>query len=259
LPLPRFKQGECSVVSVGRWKDRPVEGKLLESHFSNALRAGLISSYDKEKWIAVGEAPSYVYRYGDTAFFAVGARRKDLKGKRHDRRDLGIIPEAVCTVLKRIDEACYKTVHMGAVASGIQRPWHPIHPFAQTLRGIRRFTQEAECDSIKTINIYIVDPAVWYPVVGGKIPIAELLSSDLVTHRVELRDEDGNTELFALTSRESPSLDELLNHCRINSTSWKVELSPYPTDEREKRDAQGEMIIAPTMTVILTPVGGGSG
>ena len=93
----------------------------------------------------------------------------------------------------------------------------------------------------------------------GNSTIAELLSSDLMTHRVELRDEDGNTELFALTSRESPSLDELLNHCRINSRSWKVELSPYPTDERERAEPQGEMIIAPTMTVILTPSEGEGG
>ena len=112
----------------------------------------------------------YAFRYGDTPFFAVAARRKDLKGKRHDRRDLGVIPEAVCTVLKKIDKAGFGTVHMGAVASGFQRPWHPIHPFAQTLRGIRKFTLEPECDSIKTINLYIVDAAVWYPVIGGTVP-----------------------------------------------------------------------------------------
>ena len=259
LPLPRLEIGECSAASVGRWNDMPVEGKLLNIHFREAIKKELIGSYDKTKWVALDESPPYAFRYGDSALFAIAARRKNLKGKRHDRRDLGIIPDAVCTLLKKIDEAGFNTVHLGAVASGQQRPWHPIHPFAQTLRGIRKFTLEPECSSVKTINLYIVDPAVWYPVVGGKIPIAELLSSNLMTHRVELRDEDGNTELFALTSRESPSLDELLNHCRINSNSWRVELSPYPTDERERIEPRGEMTIAPTMTVILTPPGGKGG
>lgn len=137
LPLPASRD-ECSVVSVGRRDDgEPLRGNQASQLFNNALRSGLVRPADA--WRPLGEQPSYSYRFGDSALFAVAARRRDSKSRSHDIRHLTIIPEAVSETLSEVQAAGFRVVHLGSVASGRDRLWHPLHPFAQTLRGIRKF------------------------------------------------------------------------------------------------------------------------
>jgi hypothetical protein len=206
------------------------------------------------EWIALSKAPSYVFRYmQDGPFFAVAARRRDLQGDRYDPRDLGIIPESLQAALKKIDEAGFKVAHIGAIASGQHRPWHPIHPFAQMLRGIRRFIADGKVRNLNYLNLHLLDPSVWYPILAGKIPVAELLSSDLVTHRVELFDEDGNTEVFVVTVPDSPTLDNLLKQCKVDTRAWEVGIVPRPMGEHNDQTPERDLVIAPTMIVTLKP------
>jgi hypothetical protein len=253
VPLPNADLSECSVVSVGRRNNMPLVGKQAEGHLRRAADAKTIKGLYQAEWIPLDKPPSYAYRYGSSPIFGLAARRKDLKGINHDRRDLGIIPEAICTTLTRIDAEGFEVVHMGPIASGKRRPWHPIHPFAQTLRGIREFITNGKIRNLRLINLYIVDAAVWYPLLARKIPVAELLSSALATHRVDLTDNEGNHESFAVTLRESPTLAELLKQCDIDRTCWKIAIFPRPTDEQENTEPHDDMIVTPTMTIVLTP------
>ena len=68
---------------------------------------------------------------------------------------------------------------IGPVAAGPSAPWHVIHPFVQTLAGIRNFVVEARPRHIRNLCLYLVDPRVWSPITSGKIRILELLSSEL--------------------------------------------------------------------------------
>ena len=252
LPVPSGPH-ECSVVSVGRWENSPLVGNQAGGHLSAAREAGVIRDTSEGRWVPLDEPPSYSFRFGDAPIFAVAARRRDLKGRKHDRRDLGIIPEAICTALSRIHAIGYTCVHIGAIASGRGRPWHPIHPFAQTLRGIRKFFAENAAHCIQTVNLHVVDPGVWSPLACGQIPVAELISSDLSTHRVELRDTEGSTQSITLTLGEPPTLDQLLTHCRINRQNWTVQIVPRPTDESDASQPADDMTITSTMIVVLSP------
>lgn len=252
LPIPDPTDGECSVVSVGRWKNEPLEGGQVRDHLAVAREKGLISDSERIDWIPLDEAPSYIFRYGSTSVFAVAARRRDLSGREHDRRDLGIIPEAINILLTKIDALGFKTVYMGAIASGRRAPWHPIHPFAQVLRGIRRFAAQRKERNLDRVCLSIVNPAVWYPILANKIPVLELISSDLVTHRVEVSDSDGGLECFSVTLRESPLLGELLMFCRMDRKRWRVTILPPATDE-DTWEPQDDTVIVPTMTVALIP------
>ncbi|HJQ68070.1 MAG TPA: SIR2 family protein [Blastocatellia bacterium] len=269
--LPRHvAERECLVVSAGRQGDKnsPAPGGEAEKHLREVMEAEKLGPYSRKNWVALDAAPSYAFRYKhpdkETGFFAVAARSRDpvlaSEGKKYDPRDLGIIPEAVCTTLELIDKAGFKVVHIGPVASSrYHRAWHPIHPFVQVIRGVRRFISRARAGGINSINLHVEDPSVWYPVLAGKIPVAELLSSDLATHKVELMDMDGNAEVFTVTLRQSPTLDELLKRCKVNKDDWTIEIFPPPMGEKHPAPPEGEMVITPTMTVALKPINAAAG
>jgi hypothetical protein len=255
VALPDPAGGECSVVSVGRDADNtPLEGRQAGGHLEAARKAGIVPEDGAVDWVPLDEVPSYCYRYGTTPVFGVAARRRDLPGAEHDRRHLGIIPDAIYTILNQIDALGFKTVRMGPIASGKLAPWHPVHPFAQVLRGIRRFAVEREGRNLNRISLCLVDPKVWLPVLANKIPLLELISSDLATHRVDVRDSDGGIESFSVTLRESPSLGALLRFCNIDRRKWKVAILPSPTGE-DRQEPEDDTVIVPTMTVSLVPRG----
>ena len=265
LPLPGGP-GECVVISAGRRAgNRPVPGRRTAEYFALAEKKRLIGPYDEGDWRGLDRKPSYVYRYaGGSPFYAVAARRRSEMDAKYDMRDLSIIPEAVVETLKRIDRAGFGVVHLTPIASS---PFHisglgpaerhvslALHPFAQVLRGVRRYFAENSVRSICCLNIHVFDARVWYPILAGKVHVAELLSSDLVTHSVEANDADGNSEVFAVTLRQSPTLDELLAECRVDKSRWRVEIFPHPLGIKGAGELRGDMQLAPTMKVSLKPL-----
>jgi hypothetical protein len=155
LPLPNPAQRECTVVSVGRWENRPLAGRQAEGLLKKAKEKNFFAISNEAQWIGIDESPSYLFRYGNTPIFAVAARSRKLISKEHDARDLNIIPEAVCTALEKIDEDGFDLVHLGPIASGgftKTTLWHPIHPFAQMLKGIKKFINTGRIVNLKRIN-----------------------------------------------------------------------------------------------------------
>jgi len=267
LPLPDPDVGECYVISVGRHpeKNEPMASEDYPGEYAGRYlkEAKKKPNLREREWKPLdNKDASYAFRYGDTELFAVAARSRKSKTREHATRDLGVIPDAVCTVLSKIDEADtisgegFEIVHIGPVAQRLsdQRP-HPIHAFAQTLRGVRQFIKENQVPRIRCIYLYVVNSAVWDPILSGKLSVAGLLSSDLATHRVELTDAEGDTESFAVTLNESPTLGGLLKQGDVDPErqSLKVQIIPLPTDEPDKDEPENDLVLAPTMTIRLTP------
>ena len=252
LPVPDPKQSQCSAVSVGRWENSPLEGAMAQNHLQAAHSIRLVSRVSDGEWRALDTPPSYVYRYGEAPIFAIAARRRDLKGKNQDRRDLAIIPEAVCATLLQAESAGFETVLMGAVASGPESPWHQVHPFAQMLRGIQEFARQRSTEAVRRIDVYLVGWQVWDAVTAQKIPVSQLLSSELACHRVEFVDLEGHTESVLLTLRQAPTLGEILSLCKVNPADWEMAIYPPPSESGRNLQPELDTPIAATMTVVLT-------
>ncbi|MCW3119047.1 MAG: hypothetical protein JWM28_3129 [Chitinophagaceae bacterium] len=248
LPIPNLDNSECSVVSVGRFHNAPLIGTQAQSHiiaFHNKYQ-----DMASKTWINVDKDPSFVFRYGEYPIFGIAARQKDMITRSHDSRDLSVIPDAVCDLLRETDAAGFETIHIGPIAAGRKKPWHPIHPFAQSLRGIMKFIDGHQIGQIKRINMYIIDPATWAAIISRKIHLEALLTSKISSHVIETTDANGLTEVFNITLKELPTLGELLKACKINPDLWNVKVFPSPSDG--SNDVLESMTITSTMKLILT-------
>ena len=252
LPLPTaIDRKECSLVSVGRKNGVPLLGQMASSHLKAAVAKSLLTDAASGSCSLVSGRLPYTFRFGKSPIYAVAARRATEEDDL-DQRDLAIIPEAVKVSLQCIEADGHEVVLMGAVASGPDKPWHQIHPFAQILRGIQQFIKDNKAHKISNIDIHLVGWQVWNAVVAGKIPIAQLLSSDLACHHVQLVDRNGHTESVLLTLPHTPSLRELLLACEIDSSNWDVAILPSPDVPTQSGEISLDTPIAPTMVVMCT-------
>jgi len=269
LDIDCGKRGECFLISAGRGLDnRP---KVPDKY----------DKYLKDKpWNNLDEKPSFAYRCSGAPIFAVAARSRKKIIKQHYDRDLKIIPEAICSVLKKIENAknCedaknFKVVNIGPIASNMDHIWHhPIHSFTQTLRGIRDFISHNDVSNIKRLNIYIENQMVWDCIASAKIPVRELLSSDLTTYRVDLRSSgiSGESQSFVVMFKKPSTLEDLRVALRVNRKSWNVEVDQLrrvePEDSEEPEVSEKPevssvgldtvdkgTIVVPTMRIFLRP------
>ncbi len=251
LPVPAADGSECVIVSLGRSaSNRPLEGSQAKGLLA---AAGLMSKSRGSGWRALDLAPSYVYRYGDTALFGISARLRKISQKTADHRDLGIIPEAVQAALSAASRAGFRRVHLGSVASGRQRLWHPFHPFVQTLAGVRCFLAENPDTCIETLEVYVLQPSVWSPVLAGRIPVAEILSSDVAKIWVDVRDPDGASEILGVVARGPTRVKELKKLCGLAPDRWSVDILPRPSRVRPAVKNPDDLLVSPTSLVVFTP------
>ncbi len=261
MPIPSSEHDikEASIVSVGRTiKNRPILGNFATGHIDSAIRNGLLSSDGGPcAWIPLDDGPSYVFKRteSDVPIYAVAARRKNSAHDGTDERDLGIIPDAVQATLGQIDSHGFERVLLGAVSSGPSSNLNPLHAFAQTLRGIKRFLQSPP-QFVREINFYIVDIRIWGPLVASKIAIDELLCDDLLTFSVELWDEEKHLDTLRVLYKESPRVSELLQQVRLSEDDWNTYLSP-PPNTKNINEAETEVsldaTLSSTMSLILRP------
>ncbi|WP_146009620.1 hypothetical protein [Deinococcus planocerae] len=93
----------------------------------------------------------------------------------------------------------------------------------------------------------MVNPAVWALVAAGKVHLAELLCSAVMTNRVEYIDAEGRVEGFTVTLRESPTIGEFLTLCGVRRSDWWIDVVPRPGRDGVTDD----LVLAPTMTLVL--------
>jgi hypothetical protein len=255
LPTPDHTQQQASIVSVGRWKgNKPRVGEQALGHLQRARREGVINEA-LDWWRPLTRKASYVFRFGKRSpIFAVAARRRDLSGERHDRRDLRIIGDALSAALMAVEKAGYTTVFVGAIAAGPNSGLHPVHSFAQALRGVFAFSK-LSTGRLEDIRFHLVDPRLWALIASSKLSIAQLLSSEVLPFEVEVHDSEGGLENLRVMLPGVPSINEVLRHTRLSRKHWKILISPPPTDENrsDSVEASPDEDITSTMRVILKP------
>jgi SIR2-like domain len=256
LPTPDHTQQQASIVSVGRWENKPLLGKQAHGHLRRARMEGVLDeAVGAERWRPLTGKASYVFRFGKRSpIFAVAARRRDVHGKQHDRRDLRIIRDALSAALMAVEKAGYTTVFVAAIAAGEKSGLHPVHSFAQALRGVFAFSK-LSAGRLEDIRFHLVDARVWALIASGKLSIAQLLSSEVLPFEVEVHDSEENIENLRVMLPGVPSINEVLRHTRLLRKHWKIFISPPPTDENRSDwvEASPDEDITSTMRVILKP------
>lgn len=263
LSVPQ-QPGECVIVSVGRTvKDkRPIHGRQATGLLERALKAGLVDSTDTDGWVAFrgGSTSPLAYRFGGNPIFAVAARI-DLPSTSpaehaddpEDSRDLGIIVDAVSESLLMADQAGFTHVHLGPVASGQYRLWTPIHPFIQTLAGVRQFFARHPGSGIQLVELHVFSPGVWLPVVAGKLPVGEILSSSMMKIWVDVRNPDGSSEIFAVTTDGSKpvTVKTIKESCGLLPDRWDTEI--LPRAGKAEPSNQDDRLVTPASIVVFSP------
>ncbi|NMO22899.1 hypothetical protein HPC49_46040 [Pyxidicoccus fallax] len=259
LPVPNPHAGECVIVSVGRNADNsPEPGRQAQNLLEGAHQAKLLSDTSPSHWRASGATPSYAYRFGDAPIFAVAARLPPSHpvpvpgpDDPKDSRDLGIIEHSVAEALRMADAAGFEHVHLGPVASGQFRLWNPLHPFVQTLAGIRRFFREHPHSGIRLLELHVFSPAVWFPVVAGKVPVAEILASDVMKVWVDIRDTSGASEILAVTTTGPTRVGDLKKLCGLPPARWNTEILPRPG--KVAPSDKDDLLVTPSSIVVFSP------
>jgi hypothetical protein len=246
---------------VGRDSDNQLlQGTQAATLLADAVKAGLLPDAEPRHWHALDEEPSYVYRFGDAPIFGVAARMKLPPGDgvaddAQDRRDLGIISDAVFAALREVARAGFRRVRLGPVASGRYRLWHPIHPFVQTLLGVRRFFAEHPDTELQVVDAHVMAPAVWSPVLAGKIPVGDILSSDVMKVWVDIRDPDGTSEIFAVIVRGPTPVADIKRLCGLDPRRWSTEVLPRSRQDTPESRDEDTLLVAPTSIVVFSPRG----
>ena len=223
-PLPDCPD-EAIIVSVGRnERDQPIEGAMAKTATEYVHKRRGVSSL---KWCSVDkENPPSVFRYGDSRLFAVAARVRYRN--QDDIRDLGVIPNVVQLALKQAAEES-KVLHVGAVASGPKRLWHPIYPFVQTLLAVKRFVASESVGRATRIVLHAVDWRVWMAFRANLVSVPEILFSDVVRYRVEICSDRGMIDTFTMASKDVATVESILDNCELGTEGWEVEMIPRPS------------------------------
>ncbi|HYH94706.1 SIR2 family protein [Hyalangium sp.] len=251
LPVPARDGSECAIVSVGRTvSNRPLEGGQARTLLAEM---GLKVGARGRGWKALDKAPSLVFRFGDEPLFGIAARLRNTTGRTADHRDLGIISESVGAALRAASRAGFRRVHLGPVASGRYRLWHPFHPFVQTLTGVREFFASNPDTRIDTLELHVMHPAVWSPVLAGRIPVAELLSSNVTKIWVDIRDPEGRSEILGVITRGSTKLGDIKKLCGLVPDRWSADILPRPSRLPPAVQNPDDLLVAPTSLVVFTP------
>ncbi|WP_342375214.1 SIR2 family protein [Myxococcus stipitatus] len=262
LPVPTAKE-ECVIISTGRRArlKRPIHGRQAKDLLARARDAGLIKSTSTAPWEAFrdGSTPPLAFRFGRAPIFAVAARIDPPPSRLHpddpeDSRDLGIIQGAVSEALLMADQAGFTQVHLGPVASGQYRLWTPLHPFIQTLAGVRHFFTQHPDSRIQQVELYVFSPGVWFPVVAGKIPVGEILSSSVMKVWVDVRSAEGDSELFAVTvggTAAPVTVKTLKELCGLPLDRMDTEILPRAGKVVPSRD--DDRLVTPASIVVFSP------
>ena len=240
-------EGAAVVVSAGRRNNLPVLGNFGTQYLAatgRENRADLWKPLDSP-------TNANIFQYKDEPLFAIAARRPQGGS---DYRDLAVVPEAVAAGLAVIAQQGFSRVFLGSIASGFsaRNLWHPIHPFAQTLRGIRQFERISLVGALEEIELCIVDPRIWGMIASDKLPIQEMLAAEFFPFTVEMHRSDGYVEIFNLLIKDGSTVQNVLEECGLDPVLWNVALRPRPTVGQEDTTMPDQIVTA-TMSLVATP------
>lgn len=235
--------GDCVGVSVGRSATGPILGSMAKA----VLQAAGVAPSAWDDWRPQDD---YVFRHAAyPRLFAVAAR---APGDGGDRRHLLVIPSALASFLAHIDREGFETATVGLLAAGGNRPWRALYPFVMMLSAIREFGRNPP-NRLRELVVSVMNPAVWYPLLAGKIPVDLLLSADAATVWVHVVGEpDDELESYALTLTRSATVADVAHQCGLPPGTWKVSVYPVPDGDHRSVARWGELAVVPGASVTFT-------
>ena len=262
--LAKPAPGECAVLSVGLQRNgdgllTPLHGAMAKSflreHYGFGHKAAAQPAH--AAWVEVARRLYRLRVEGrDQPVFAAAARKPDEHNA--NRRDLHAITETTAEGLAWIEGLGeFRALRMGVLGAGDMKFANPIYCFIAQLSGVRRFFAKAprSARTLQLIEIGILDPRITTPVIEGRMPARELLSSDLVRVFVRVADTAARWEGYTESvSANSTVRDVLLRYNVVvgEHEHERVRVAASPLPYPKYPDVLSAPVF-PTMTIDVRP------
>ena len=229
-------ENECVVLSVGR---DCVDGRFepgLGTQARNFLREYIgpgrrqETSFEDVPGLRQGRMFRVIFRGELTPVFLLAARALDQARHDDDARSLAAVTEATAQALGAVETAGFTHVTMGLMAAGPSRTDEPPYCLVAQLSGIRVFAgnKTPARGKLVMVGIDIVNDDVWSPLVQGRIPVLDLLTSQLARVLVRVADGGGAVEEFALSVPHGETIGDVLETYRIAGEGIEIAARPLP-------------------------------
>lgn len=255
--LPTPTERTCVILSVGR------DGQI--GHFvpgAGRQAKSVIKAYPGgRQWTRehVAEIPGLpqgrmwrvLLEKAETPIFLLAAR--ELNDKPDDAaRSLAAITEATHQALKEAEALGFTRALMGLLAAGPSRTDEPPYCLVAQLSGIRAFAAEPRerGAGLRSVGIHIIDDHVWSALMQGRIPVLNLLNSELARVLVRVRAPGGSVEEFAVSVPHGHTIDDVLRMYRISGKNIEIEARPSP---RRGIAKMGAVQVFPGMVIDVFP------
>lgn len=251
-------EGGCVVLSVGRdrvgGRFEPGLGSQARSFLRHFVGPGRRAETRFVDVVGLPQGRMFrvLVRGEPIPVFLLAARELDHARHDDEARSLAVVSEATEEALRVIEAAGFSQVAMGLMAAGPSRTDEPPYCLAAQLSGIRAFAADAAPSrgGIGVIGIDIIDDEVWSPLVQGRIPVLDLLTSRLTRVLVRVADAGGAVEEFALSVPHGSTIGDVLGTYRIADEG--IEISARPLPRRRLGEMQGERVF-PGMVIDVCP------
>jgi hypothetical protein len=104
--------------------------------------------------------------------------------------------------------------------------------FIAQFSGIRQFTLEQSPppsdDGLSLIEVRIIDPSVISPILEGRLPVQELLSSDTIRVLVRVYDHSSHSEAYTVSVSSEATVEQVLAPYGLSRDDIHIQVSPLP-------------------------------
>lgn len=234
-PLPSPPEGACAILSVGRdhWGGRfvPGLGSQARSFLNECLRDGSQQGYDVADIPALPQGRMWRVLIGGQPVPVFFLAARELDDRMDDEaRSLAAITEATCDALQHVEALGFTKAVMGLLAAGPSRTDEPPYCLVAQLSGIRAFASEARVagPGLRSVGIHVIDSQAWSALMQGRIPVLDLLTSQLARVLVRVSAPGGSVEEFALSVPHGTTIGEVLAVYQIKEEGIRIEARPWP-------------------------------
>lgn len=255
--LPSPSLSACIALSVGRDVDRdgrfePGFGPMGASFFGKHRGwFGLAFSHHDDWHTIESVEAGRLFRSGSKdaphPVFLIAAREGKDKSN-SDARSLAVITQATIAALREIEAAGFEQVSMGILSAGKSQRDDRAYCLVAQLDGIRAFLrhQASPGSSLRRIELCIVDREIWDPIAANRLPVFDLLTSRLARVTVQVLDEKGAADTFALSVAHGSTVRDVLAAYQLTGDARLVDAHPLPT---RLVDSTHDLIVFPGMTI----------
>lgn len=140
------------------------------------------------------------------------------------------LTEATRDALQHVEALGFTRALMGLLAAGPSRTDEPPYCLVAQLSGIRAFASEARVASpgLRSVGIHVIDDQAWSALMQGRIPVLDLLTSQLARVLVRVSAPGGSVEEFALSVPHGTTIGEVLAIYQIKEEGIRIEARPWP-------------------------------